>query len=111
MTSCVKLRGWNPGKGEKKACDNGHNGGLLITARKAGLFIELLSIKAFQTQSKHTSQQQLSLPPSLLFPDTLSGHLWKHCYANAQLKIKTIVLFEDVPRFPRPLRRASLSRE
>lgn len=63
MANCVKQLCWNPGcEKQNQPCDNGHSGGLLITAQKAGLFIELLSITAFQTQSKHTSQQRLSIP-------------------------------------------------
>lgn len=77
-------------------------------AQNAGLFIELLSIKAIQALSE---SQQLSLPPSLLFSDAVPGHLYRHCYANASLKIKAIVLFEHAPCFPRSLCRASLSRE
>lgn len=68
-TNCVKLLRWNPGE-EKKKPDNGHNRGRLITAQKAGLFIELLSIKALQAQRE---SQRLWLLPSLPFQDVFAA--------------------------------------
>lgn len=89
MTNSVKKR------------DNGHNEGLLITGTESRFIVALLSIKAIQAQSE---SQQLALPPSLLFPDAVSGHLCKHSYANASL-------FERAPWVSLPVCGASLSRE